>query len=78
MLVTNRGNKMRVNFQNIGWKSKITQKRSTFSISINKLVVIGCNLEKGEVLYSYLGEDEKNRPIMVTYLDGKKKSVKGV
>lgn len=68
---------MQVYFQNMGWKSKISQKRSTFSISINKLVAIGCNLEKGQILYSYLAEDEQKRPMVITYLDSKKKSVKG-
>ena len=70
---------MRIILQKIGWKSKITQKRATLSISINKLVAIGCSLEKGQTLYSYLAEDECKRPLMITYLDGKeKRSVKGV
>ena len=47
------------------------QKRSTFSISINKMVSIGCNLEKGQELYCYLAEDKKHRPMMIVYLDGK-------
>ena len=64
---------MNIVFQNMGWKSKIAQKRSTLSISINKLVVIGSNLEKGQILYSYLAQDENKRPIMITYLDNKKK-----
>jgi len=58
----------------IGWKSKIMQKRTTFSISINKIVAEGCFLVKGEILYCYL-EQENNRPIMVVYLDGKKGNV---
>ena len=62
---------MKINFQNLGWKSKISQKRATLSISINKTVVIGCCLEKGQVLYSYLAEDKNKRPIIITYLDGK-------
>jgi len=52
---------MRVKFNGIGWKSKIALKRATYSISINKLVAEGNCLEKGEELYSYLGEDEKGR-----------------
>ena len=66
--------KMNVSFQNIGWKSKITQKRATFSISINKLVAVGCNLEKGQTLYCYLAEDDDKRPVMLVYLDAKDKS----
>ncbi len=66
---------MKVIFQNIGWKSKISQKRSTLSISINKLVATGCCLEKAQILYSYLGKDENKRPIIITYLDCKNKKV---
>ncbi len=65
---------MKIKFQNIGWKSKISQKRSTLSISINKLVVVGSCLKKGDVLYSYLGEDENGRVVMITYLDRKEKN----
>ena len=68
---------MRIKFQNLGWKSKITQKRATFSISINKLVATGCDLEKGQELYCYLAEDEHSRPVMIAYLDSKKKKCKG-
>ena len=59
------------NFLGIGWKSKIILKRATAYISINKLIVNGCCLRKGQILYSYLAEDEKARKIIVTYLDGK-------
>ena len=59
---------------NIGWRAKVAQKRATFSISINKAVAVGSNLEKGQVLYCYLAEDEQKRPTMITYLDGKKRS----
>ncbi|MEK6895091.1 MAG: hypothetical protein AABX48_01070 [Nanoarchaeota archaeon] len=65
---------MKNKFKGVGWKSKIILKRSTAYISINKLIVEGCGLEKGQVLYSYLAEDEKGRKIIITYLDGKKKS----
>lgn len=64
---------MKISFQNIGWKSKITQKRSTLSISINKLVAVGSDLEKGKILYSYLAKDKNERPIIITYLDSKRK-----
>jgi len=66
---------MRIKFQNIGWKSKVTQKRVTLSISINKLVAVGCDLKKGQALYCYLAEDKDKRPIMIAYLDGKRKGV---
>lgn len=65
---------MKNKFLGIGWKSKIILKRATAYVSINKLVVDGCSLEKGQILYSYLAEDEKGRKIIITYLDGKKKA----
>lgn len=64
---------MKIKFQKIGWKSKVSQKRVTLSISINRLVVRGCNLEKSQTLYCYLAENNGKRPIMVVYLDGKEK-----
>jgi len=67
---------MRVKFSGIGWKSKVSQKRTTLSISINKLIAEGCLLEKGQVLYSYLAEDEKARKIIVTFVDGQKREKK--
>lgn len=66
---------MKNKFNGIGWKSKIIFKRATAYISINKLVVEGCGLEKGQNLYSYLADDKKGRKIIITYLDGKKKSL---
>ena len=67
---------MKKRFFGIGWKSRIIFKRATAYISINKLVVEGCNLEKGKELYSYLAEDEKGRKVIVTYMDGKKNTNK--
>ncbi|MDP1695042.1 MAG: hypothetical protein Q8L34_05890 [Candidatus Woesearchaeota archaeon] len=64
---------MKFFLQNVGWKSKVTLKRATFSISINKLVAVGSSLKKGQTLYCYLAADEQQRPLMVVYLDGKEK-----
>jgi len=64
---------MKKRFLGLGWKSKIMLKRATYSISINKLVAEGNCLEKGQELYCYLAEDEEKRPIVVIYLDGKKR-----
>ncbi len=63
---------MRCNFLGLGWKSKIILKRATAYVSINKLVVDGCDLEKGKEIYSYLAEDDKKRKVVLTYLDGNK------
>lgn len=63
---------MKLKFLGLGWKSKVTLKRATAYISINKLVAVGCSLEKGQILYSYLAEDEKGRKVIIVYLDEKK------
>lgn len=59
-----------VRFHPIAWRSKVILKRSTYNIAINKLVADGCNIQKGDTLHSYIGEDNDKRPIMITYLDG--------
>ena len=64
---------MKIKFSGLGWKSKLSMKRATYSISINKLVAEGNCLEKGKELYCYLAEDEKGRKIIITYVDGAKK-----
>ncbi len=64
---------MKKRFLGIGWKSKVMLRRKTYSISINKLVAEGNCLEKGQELYSYLAEDESKRPIVIIYLDSKKR-----
>jgi len=38
---------------------------------LNKNVVRGLNISKGDVLFSYLGEDASGRPIVITFLDKK-------
>ena len=63
---------MKKRFLHIGWKAKVAQKRATFSISISKAVALGCDLVKGQELYCYL-EEENGRPVMLVYLDGKKR-----
>ena len=52
---------MKIKLLGIGWKSKIILKRVTSYISINKLIITGCDLEKGKELNCYLAEDEKER-----------------
>lgn len=67
---------MKLKLNGIGWKNKILMKRATAYISINKLIVEGNGLEKGQILYSYLAEDENGRKIIITYLDGKRNEEK--
>lgn len=63
---------MKIKPLGVGWKTKVSLKRATYSVSISKLVAEGNCIEKGEDLYSYLAEDEKGRKIVIIYLDGKK------
>lgn len=65
---------MRVKLLHVGWKSKVMQKRVTFSITISKAVAVGCAITKGDVLFCYLAEDEEKRPLTIVYLDGKPKN----
>ena len=67
---------MKLKLNGIGWKNKILMKRATAYISINKLIVEGNGLEKGQILYYYLAEDENGRKIIITYLDGKRNEEK--
>ena len=67
---------MKVKFLNVGWKSKVMQKRATFSISISKVVAVGSALAKGQTLYCYLAEDTTKRPLMIVYFDGKPRRTK--
>lgn len=69
---------MRITFQGLGWKSKLAQKRATLSISINKVVVLGSGVKKGQQLYSYLAQDKESRAIIITYLDGRERFKYGV
>ena len=62
-----------ITFHYFGWKSKISQKRSTLSISIKKEIAQGCGLSKGATLYCYLACDHKQRPLLIAYLDGKER-----
>ena len=67
--------KLTIYFHSVAWKSKVIQKRSTYNLTINKLVADGSQVYKGETLYSYAGEDGRKRPIMITYLDGNERGI---
>ena len=72
IIVINKKEDFACKFIGIGWKSKLIFKRATAYFSINKLVVNGCNLEKGNEIYSYLAEDGNGRKMIISYVDGKK------
>ncbi len=43
---------------------------------VNPTLVVGHTLAAGQKLYSYEGEDENGRPIIITYLDRNPRDVK--
>lgn len=59
-----------IRFNHLGYKPMIQRKGYSYFLSINKLIALGNNLEKGKKLYAYLGEDTLSRSILVVYLDG--------
>ena len=63
----------RITFESIGWKSLLQTRSGTSRILVLKSVVTGLCLERGMPIYSYIGEDEEGRSVMVSYLDGEEK-----
>jgi predicted transcriptional regulator len=65
-------------FENFGWISRVQKnQRGTFRLTLNRMVALGCDLQRGQKLYCYLAKDSKNRPILVIYLDGKPRNSNG-
>ena len=60
----------KIKFNHLGYKPKIQRKGYSFFLSVNKLIALGSNLERGKELYAYLGEDSLGRSLLVVYLDG--------
>jgi hypothetical protein len=58
-----------------GWKTYLQQRRGTSKLTLNKIIVVGSGLKKGQVLYCYIGKAEQGRKVMITYLDGKPRQV---
>lgn len=57
--------------ESFGWKTYLQQRRGTSKITLNKIIVVGCGLQKGQPLFCYLGRDREDRQIIMAYLDGK-------
>jgi hypothetical protein len=76
MEIYNRLQKQRVTqirFEPVGWKSLLQIRGGSSRILILKSVVRGLCLNRGQSVYSYVGEDPSGRPVMVSYLDGHKR-----
>lgn len=59
-----------IRYESIGWKSLLQIRAGTSRILVLKSVVRGLCLQRGQPVYSYIGEDPEGRPVMVSYLDG--------
>jgi hypothetical protein len=53
----------------LGYISKLQKRKASFFINIDKRVVNGVNLSKGEELHCYFFEHDR-RPVFMVFLDG--------
>ncbi len=58
-----------------GWKAKLQKNGYNYRITINNFVVEGAGKKPGDEIFGYLMEDKNNRPIVVFYLDGRRKDI---
>jgi hypothetical protein len=54
-----------------GWRSHLQLRKGTYYIALDKKIVRGLALNRGDLMLAYLGEDEKERPLIVVFLDKK-------
>jgi len=54
----------------LGWVTRIEKKKSTFKITVNRQVSVGCGLKTGEEIFGYY-TSLNGRPVAIYYLDGK-------
>lgn len=65
----------KLTFKHLGYKPKIQKRGHSYFLTINKLIVVGNELEAKQELYAYLGENSLGRGILVIYLDGRAKGI---
>jgi len=61
--------KATIEYDAIGWKSSVQNKRGSSRILILKAVARAYCIEPGTAIFSYCGSIQ-GRPVMVSYLDG--------
>jgi len=71
------GDTGKVHYKGIAWKSLLRERAGTSRILIIKSVVRGVGIVRGTPIFSYLAKDESGRPVMISYLDGKHRIIKG-
>jgi len=63
---------MKVLFQGMGWKVRLSKRRTSYSFTLAKELVIGNALKQGDVFWYYLTRI-KERLAIILFLDGKEK-----
>lgn len=66
-----RNKKMEITLESIMWRTLLQKRSGTSRMLILKNVVEGLALERGHPIHSYIGHDEKGRPVIVSFMDGK-------
>jgi hypothetical protein len=52
----------------LSWNAKVQHKRGAFYIFISKMIVRALNLKKQDILTTYFGLDEKQKPYLLVDL----------
>jgi len=61
----------------VGWTSRVGRRKTSFVVTIDKMIAYGVGIKQGELLHCYLDENEEHRPIMTVYLDGSPRKFEG-
>ena len=59
-------------FDGIGWKIRLQQKRSNYFVTIAKEIILGNALERGDNIFYYLVDCEGRKALLV-FLDGQER-----
>lgn len=62
----------KADFQGLGWKVRLQQKRSYYFLTLVKELVLGNALKQGDEVYYYLVNCDGRKALMV-FLDGKER-----
>ncbi|MGC8885344.1 MAG: hypothetical protein ACP5IJ_01925 [Candidatus Nanoarchaeia archaeon] len=66
-------NKKLFYFPFLGWKTKLVKRGHTYYVAVDKRVLRALLLVDSDCfkVYSYFGLDEKQRPVVIVFLDSK-------
>ena len=66
------GGSMKTNFQGLGWEVRLQKRKTNYSLTLVKEIVLGNGLKKGDLLPYYLVTCD-NRKAVLVFLDGKER-----